>query len=107
MKKHSKCPSSSAGRIHSNIESSSLLQRTVSHFEGQDSARGQAQYARALHRQALLFGAQGKERVRKSKYAAAKQALVDYREEAGIEGELGEGVLGKEDFESVLEFQWR
>jgi hypothetical protein len=52
----------------------------------------------------LLFGAQGKERLRKVKYAAARQALVDLRGEEGSVGELLEKVLKKEDFEQGLQF---
>ena len=52
----------------------------------------------------LLFGAQGKERLRKVKYAAARQALVDLREEEGSVLELLDRMLEKVDFEQGLEF---
>jgi hypothetical protein len=87
-----------------------LIQSAITHFEGQDTSRAHAQYARALHRQALAFGAEGKERLRKIKSAAAKEALLDSREQQGT-AEADSTLTSKEpqsdDFEKILEFGFR
>ncbi|PYI31487.1 hypothetical protein BP00DRAFT_173818 [Aspergillus indologenus CBS 114.80] len=59
------------------------LRETITHFEARDSKDGQIQYARALHRQSVIYGLQRNERLRKVKMAAAKQALENVQEEAG------------------------
>lgn len=88
-------------------EAHELIRSTIAHFEVQDSPRGQAQYARALHRLAIAFGTEGNERIRKVKFAAAKQALLDFREEQGHTESLPNSGLTKEDFENVLEFGFK
>ncbi|OJJ96991.1 hypothetical protein ASPACDRAFT_63298 [Aspergillus aculeatus ATCC 16872] len=60
---------------------SDALRETITHFEACESKDGQFQYARALHRQSLVYGFQGNERLRKVKLAAAKQALENVLED--------------------------
>lgn len=71
----------------------------------QESREGQCQYARALYYQALVYGAEGKERLKKRSTAAARQALEDVCEEYRLLAPPLDRELEKIDFEKVLEFR--
>ncbi|KAB2102796.1 hypothetical protein AG0111_0g8686 [Alternaria gaisen] len=80
-----------------------LIKEVITHFEEQDSKQGQAQYARALYHQAVLYKGENKEKFRKRSMAAARQALEDLCEEHDLDVPATNRELERDDFETVIE----
>jgi hypothetical protein len=83
--------------------SSTLIKEVIAHFEEQDSKQGQAQYARALYHQALVYKEESKEKFRKRSMAAARQALEELLEERDLAMPASDRELERDDFETVIE----
>ncbi|CAN9079432.1 unnamed protein product [Alternaria sp. RS040] len=80
-----------------------LIKEVITHFEEQDSKQGQAQYARALYHQAVLYKGENKEKFRKRSMAAARQALEELCEEHDLDMPATNRELERDDFETVIE----
>ncbi|KAH8642595.1 hypothetical protein IG631_00058 [Alternaria alternata] len=80
-----------------------LIKEVITHFEEQDSKQGQAQYARALYHQAVLYKGENKEKFRKRSMAAARQALKELCEEHDLDMPATDRELERDDFETVIE----
>ncbi|KAF7681063.1 hypothetical protein GT037_000039 [Alternaria burnsii] len=80
-----------------------LIKEVTTHFEEQDSKQGQAQYARALYHQAVLYKGENKEKFRKRSMAAARQALEELCEEHDLDMPATNRELERDDFETVIE----
>jgi len=82
---------------------SNLVKESITHFEVQETTSGQAQYARALYYRALIFGAEGREKLRKRSMQDARRALEDVCDERGLPVPPDRDLV-REDFEGVLGF---
>jgi hypothetical protein len=78
----------------------------IAHFGEQDSKHGQAQYARALYHQALMYKEENKEKFRKRSIAAARQALEELCEEHDLAMPASDRELERDDFECVMELRF-
>lgn len=78
----------------------------ITHFEEQDSKHGQAQYARALYCQSLMYKEESKEKFRKRSIAAARQALEELCEEHDLDVPKVDRELERDDFETVIELKF-
>lgn len=85
---------------------SALARTVIEHFEDRENTQGQAQYARARFDQALIYSAEGKEKMRKRAMAAARQALEEVCEELGVAEPPDDRDLVRADFEAVLDVRF-
>lgn len=84
-----------------------LLEQCLSHFQSQSTLSAQAQTVRAIHRQALLYEAEGNKMLAKVFHAAARDERAEYRRVKGIpDPEVGMPFEVK-DLEDDIEFWFR
>jgi hypothetical protein len=85
---------------------SELITLATDHFEKQDSPQGQAQLARALYKQALVFEAEENKKRSKRSMKRARDELVEYYDELAEEVEVPDQPT-EEDFRRPLRFGYR
>jgi alcohol dehydrogenase YqhD (iron-dependent ADH family) len=103
--KHSRC-SWSSKPIKDTNHHSALIALAIDHFEKHDGIQGQAQLARALYKQSLVFGVEQNEKRRKRSMKRAVDALTEYYEELGEDVKLQDPVT-EQDFRRPLRFGYR
>lgn len=86
---------------------SALLQQCLSHFQCQSNSSAQAQTVRAIHRQALLYEAEGNQMMAKVFHAAARDGRAEYRRAKGIPDSEAGMPFEQKALEADIEFWFR
>ena len=87
---------------------STLLRQSLEHFQSQETIPAQAHLARTLHRQAIVYEAEGSKYMGKAIQAAARETWIAVRESRGLPiPENPSTPLTAEDFDGEVNFWHR